>query len=202
MPFGAYDAFEDPYLYRGTNTLRNRLGLRDPAQLEAAELELSSLRAEEPLPSGRFSSTHYRNIHRHLFRDVYAWAGHYRTIRTAKGGNWFCFPEHIRQQMNALFDQLRGDSFLRDLDENIFVEKAAIFLGELNAIHPFREGNGRIQLTFLDLIATKADHPLRLEMINAQSFMPAMVASFHKNYQPLQQELRSLLAGGIGWPGA
>ena len=194
MPFKAYDAFEDPYLYKGTNTLRNRLGIRDAARLEAAELELSSLRAEEPLPPGRFSSNHYRNIHRHLFQDVYAWAGRYRSIRTAKGGNWFCFPEHIHQQMDELFRQLQADGLLQGLPRNTFAQKAAIFLGELNAIHPFREGNGRAQLTFLDMIATQADHPLRLEQIKPHSFMPAMIASFDGDYAALTREIKNMLA--------
>lgn len=95
MTFGGYDAFEDPYSYRGLNCLKNRLGLRDPALLEAFELEMSTLRAEEPLAPGRFGPAHYRSVHRHLFQDVYSWAGRYRTVRTAKDGNWFCFPEYI-----------------------------------------------------------------------------------------------------------
>jgi cell filamentation protein len=56
--FDEYDAFEDPYSYRGLNCLKNRLGLRDPALLEAFEVEMSTLRAEEPLPDGRFGPPH------------------------------------------------------------------------------------------------------------------------------------------------
>jgi len=70
-----YDAFDDPYCYKGTGTLRNKAGLRDAEALEAFELEMTSLRAEEPLPDGRFGPAHYRAVHRHLFQDVYAWAG-------------------------------------------------------------------------------------------------------------------------------
>lgn len=97
MTLGGYDAFDDPYSYKGSNCLKNRLGLRDPDVLQAFELEMSSLRAAEPLPTGRFGPTHYRRVHWHLFRDVYPWAGRYRTVRTAKGGNCFCFPESVRR---------------------------------------------------------------------------------------------------------
>ncbi|MGE0628783.1 MAG: Fic/DOC family protein [Hyphomicrobiaceae bacterium] len=108
MTNGGYEAFDDPYCYKGTDVLKNRLGTRDPVILEAFELEMTTLRAEEPLPNGRFGAAHYRAIHRHMFQDVYAWAGQYRTVRTGKGGKWFCYPEHIPQQMAA-----RGDSDVR-----------------------------------------------------------------------------------------
>jgi cell filamentation protein len=106
VTLGDYDAFDDPYSYKGSSCLKNRVGLRDPNLLQGFELEMSSLRAAEAFPIGRFAPSHYRRVHWHLFRDVYAWAGRYRTVRTAKGGNWFCFPEYIRPQMDLLFTRL------------------------------------------------------------------------------------------------
>ena len=88
-----YDAIDDPYCYRGTNVLRNLLNIRDKIELEKAENLLVSKRAEEPLPRGSFSYRHYRNIHRHLFRDVYAWAGRIRTVRISKKASLFCYHE-------------------------------------------------------------------------------------------------------------
>ena len=64
-------------------------------------------RAEEPYPVGRLSINHFRAIHRHLFQDVYAWAGRFRTVRISKGGSMFCYPEHIRAETRRLFDQLK-----------------------------------------------------------------------------------------------
>jgi len=111
MSGDGYEVFDDPYCYKNTFVLKNRANLRDARRLEAFELEMSSLRAEEPLPRGRFGPAHYRAIHRHLFGDVYTWAGRYRTVRTAKGGNVFCYPEHIDAQMNAPFLRLRAAAF-------------------------------------------------------------------------------------------
>jgi cell filamentation protein len=70
-----YDAFDDPYAYPGTTVLRNLLDIRDRSVLEAFEVEISTLRAEEPLPKGAFDPAHYCSIHHHLFQDVYEWAG-------------------------------------------------------------------------------------------------------------------------------
>ena len=192
MSLGGYDAFEDPYAYRGTNVLKNRLGTRDPAILEAFELEMTTLRAEEPLPTGRFGPAHYRAIHRHLFQDVYSWAGRYRTVRTAKGGNWFCFPEHISQQMDSLFSRLRAENYLVCDNFETFVEGAARFLADLNAIHPFREGNGRTQLAFMHLLAIRAGHPLEFSRVDPGCFLQAMVVSFAGDLNPLIRELSRL----------
>src|SRR3954447_19992769 len=111
------------------------------------EAEISSARAAEPLPDGSLDFVHYKAVHHHLFQDVYEWAGNVRTVRMFKGGNPFCFPENIENQANKLFGELRTDGFLQGLDDWAFAEKAAHFLAELNVIHPFREGNGRAQLT-------------------------------------------------------
>ena len=70
-----YRAEPDPYCYPGTTVLINRLGTTDQSILDAFEAEMTSQRAAEPLPIGRLSYSHYRAIHRHFFRDVYAWAG-------------------------------------------------------------------------------------------------------------------------------
>ena len=91
-----YDAVEDPYTYKNTTVLINKLDLRTQAELDDFEVEISSARAEEPLPDGNLDFAHYCAIHRHLFQDVYEWAGQPRTVRISKGGNPFCFPENIR----------------------------------------------------------------------------------------------------------
>lgn len=82
-----YDAFTDPYVYKGTGVLKNRHGIRDARVLQDFEIEMSTLRAQEPLPTRRFGPAHYRSLHRHLFHDAYAWAGRYRSVCIGKGGN-------------------------------------------------------------------------------------------------------------------
>ncbi|UVO40625.1 Fic family protein [Bradyrhizobium arachidis] len=66
---------------------------------------MMALRSREPLPEGQFTPAHYRSVHHHLFQDVYTWAGNYRTVRTAKGGNWFCYPEHISSSVKNADDR-------------------------------------------------------------------------------------------------
>lgn len=189
----AYDAFEDPYAYPGTTVLKNLLGIRDQATLDAFELEISTLRAEDPLPDGEFDAAHYRNIHRHLFQDVYEWAGQYRTVRTSKGGHAFCYPEYIAAQMDGLFQHLRRGEIFIALRSDAFIFEIAQFLEQINAIHPFREGNGRVQLAFIGLIGATFNHPLDFEKLCHAEFLNAMIASFSGNLDPLIDELKMLL---------
>jgi cell filamentation protein len=187
-----YDAFDDPYAFPGTSVLQNRLDIRDAGILEAFEVEIFTLRAEEPLPHGKFDPAHYCSIHHHLFQDVHEWAGQYRTVRTSKGGNAFCHPEHIPAQMDALFQSIRGGEAFAEKSRSEFLKEAARFLGEMNAIHPFREGNGRAQLAFLGLIGTKAGHPFAFERIDRNAFLQAMIESFLGNFEGLTAELGKL----------
>src|SRR5258707_198001 len=177
MAFEGYDAFDDPYSYKGTTTLKNKLGLRDPKLLEAFELEMTALRANERLPKGTFDARHYRRVHHHLFQDVYSWAGRYRTVRTSKVGNPFCFPEHITSSMDRLFPSLLNGRCLEAETADEFVTSAATFLAELNAIHPFREGNGRSQLAFIDLLGESAGFRFDFSRVERDTFLPAVIAS-------------------------
>ena len=113
-------------------------------------------------------------------------------MRIAKDDNAFCYPENISREMKILFSDLRQRSRLRGLARKSFITEAAHFLATLNAIHPFREGNGRTQTTFLVLLADQAGHPLDLEKLNPEHFLAAMVASFRGHEQSLVAELDEL----------
>lgn len=186
-----YDAVPDPYCYPGTTVLINKLDLREADRLAAFEAEITSQRAAEPLPDGALDAAHYQAIHRHLFQDVYAWAGELRTVRISKKGSMFCYPENIAAELRKLFGELATARCFRGLPRGDFVRKATHFLSELNAIHAFREGNGRTQLVFLTLLADQAGHPLHLDRIDPERMLAAMVHSFVAH----DTELRDVIAG-------
>jgi len=188
-----YSAGPDPYCYPGSTVLVNLAGLRDAGALEAYEFALSRERADQPLPVGRCSLTHYQAIHRHLFQDVYAWAGRFRTVRITKDASTFCYPEHIAAAMARLFAELRLHRCLRGLGDTEFAAASAHFLAELNAIHPFREGNGRSQMVFFALLADRAGHPLRLDRLEPAAFLAAMVASFGGREGDLAEAITDLI---------
>jgi cell filamentation protein len=102
-----YAAGADPYCYPGTAVLKNIPGLRLQEDLDRFEAAATTQRADEPLPAGRLSVSHYYAVHRHLFQDVFAWAGKPRTVRLAKDGSAFCYPEYIQSEMRILFAGLK-----------------------------------------------------------------------------------------------
>src|SRR3954464_9576021 len=188
-----YDAVDDPYTYENSTVLVNKLDLRDQDELDAYEAEISNARAAEPLPEGKLDFAHYCAVHHHLFQDVYSWAGKPRTVRISKQGNPFCFPEHIHAQANKLFADLKAWRDLKGLPANEFAERAAHFVAELNAIHAFREGNGRAQLTFFAVLADFAGHELNIDKLKPDEMLTAMIASFDGNERKLAHVIHGLV---------
>ena len=113
----------------------------------------------------------------------------------SKQGNPFCFPEHIQAQASKLFAELKSDNFLKDLPAAQFANKAAHFLSELNAIHAFREGNGRAQLSFFALLADHAGQPLDLESLDPEAMLNAMISSFEGDQTELVEVIAGLIKG-------
>ncbi len=141
---------EDPYSDPVTGVLYNRLGFRSAAALEAAEREITHaaliLLDESPV-SPSYDLPHLREIHRRIFGDIYEWAGQIRTVAIAKGA-MFCLPQYVESSAAVVFRELHDEDCLRGLRHDMFVGRLAYYLGEVNALHPFREGNGRAQRAF------------------------------------------------------
>jgi cell filamentation protein len=109
-----------------------------------------------------------------------------------QGEGAFCYPEHIEREMKPLFHSLRAKQALAGLKRANFVAEAASFLATLNAIHPFREGNGRTQMTFLLQLAAHAGHPIGAGRLQPKPFLSAMVASFKGDERPLLRQIARL----------
>src|SRR4051794_30608864 len=123
-----YEATDDRYCYPGTSVLKNRLDLRTQAELDEFEAMITAQRADEPLPAGDLDYAYYRALHRHLFQDVFDWAGDIRTVRIGKQDSMFCYPEHIDREMRRIFGQLAKEAYFRGLSSKAFAAKAAHFL--------------------------------------------------------------------------
>jgi cell filamentation protein len=97
-----YDAVADDYCYPGTTVLKNKLNLTDADELADFEAEVSDARADEEAAAGDLDYAHFKAIHRHLFQDVYDWAGEARTARISKDNSMFCYPENIESEATSL----------------------------------------------------------------------------------------------------
>lgn len=155
----------DPYLDLEHGVLRNRLGITDRRELAQVEADLTAARLYElqlaPIV-GAYDLAHLQAIHRHLFQDVYDWAGQLRTVSLGKG-RLFCPPSDIETVANRIFDRLAHADHLVGLQRAVFVDRLAELLGHVNELHPFREGNGRTQRAFLFQLSYHAGYWIRWE---------------------------------------
>jgi cell filamentation protein len=170
----------DPYVDPATGVLRNRLGIDDAAVLARAEGLLAFQAEIELYASGasvvRCDLAALQSIHRHLFAEIYDWAGELRTVDIAKGDSTFALARHVRQAAADVFRQVARTD-LRGLWLRPFVRTAARLLGDVNALHPFREGNGRAQRAFLQLLARHAGYQFRWSEVDPAENVAVSAAS-------------------------
>jgi cell filamentation protein, protein adenylyltransferase len=178
----------DPYLDAASGVLKNRFGITDEATLEATEASLVALRsyalAQQPLLGG-FDLAHLQAIHRYLFGDVYEWAGQLRTIDIAKGGNAFAHHAYIAVAAAPIFAALAHEKHLAGLAPPAVSARAAHYLGELNALHPFREGNGRAQREFISHLAHANGYYIAWENVAPAQMLQASIESFRGDVSKL-----------------
>lgn len=134
---------DDPYVYPGTTILRNKLDINDAEQLDAFERRMATQRAAEGIPTGDFDLAHLQAIHRHLFQDVYDWAGEIRIVELNKGGDQFMFRQYIQTGMADVHRRIVRAHYFKGTSQAEFAAGAGQIMGDVNYVHPFREGNGR-----------------------------------------------------------
>ena len=95
-----------------------------------------------------------------FFQDIFPWAGDLRVVNISKGNSHFAPAVHIASALAETLAKLKAESLLINLTPQPFAARAAFYLGEINAIHPFREGNGRTQRELIRQLALHAGRPL------------------------------------------
>ena len=147
-----------------TGLLRNLQDITDPDVLLFVESGAVTKRLQElyenPINIKGINSLF--EIHRHLFRDLYFWAGKKRTVEISKDGKQFFQTSHFDNAFKYI-DQLIAEFKKIPKDNNkLLAEKLAEILDNVNYLHPFREGNGRAQREFLRLLALEKGLTLNL----------------------------------------
>ena len=172
---------DDYYCYPDNPVLKNELGIKDEKELDAAEREITSLKIaklnDESL-EGELNFDYVKRIHRYIFDGIYKWAGEVRRTDISKG-NIFCQHELIEVNAEVLFNELKSENYLEGLDKETIIKRLAYYLGDLNTIHPFREGNGRVQRLFIRELASRAGYLINFDGITPEEMIKASDAAFH-----------------------
>ena len=182
-----YDA-DDVYCIPGTAVLKNKAGITDQDQLDEYEGDFTAIRLLELTQNpveGSFDLAHLCKIHQYLFQDVYEWAGEVRSVDIIRGESRFCNVRHIQSYSNTVFSAIATEKYLVNLEPKVFANRLAHYLSEINAIHPFREGNGRVQRLFISQLAEHAGYTLDYSALDQSELYPVMQESFLGNIQPL-----------------
>ena len=186
----------DAYCYPGTSVLINKLGITDGDQLAEAERRVVFLRAvtleARPLDVDA-TFERLRGIHRYLFQDLYAWAGEIRTVDLSKEGSLFCLSQYILPSAEDIFGRLESERFLKQLEKGDFVDRLAEYMGDINSLHPFREGNGRAQRIFFSELARNAGYQITFIGVNTEELIRCDVAAMRGNSLPLRALLEKIV---------
>ncbi|PCC29511.1 hypothetical protein CIK76_05860 [Glutamicibacter sp. BW80] len=188
-------SIEDPYLTSPDGVLRNLVGADSYQALAEAEADLFHARVvqlrDHELVEQTRDAWEIRGLHRHLFQDVYDWAGEYRTINMRRGsGQFFAPSSHIPFLIDNVMSELANRNHLKDLEKEEFIDSLAKFYDELNHIHPFREGNGRMQRTYWSRIAFSAGWYLVWQPIQGNELNEtSRIAREDLNLEPLRRAL-------------
>ena len=162
----SYKYIDPNYTYTDpiSRLLRNKQDITDPEVLLFVESGAVTKRLQElyenPIKIKGIDSLF--EIHKHLFQDIYTWAGKKRHVEISKDGKQF-FPTTHFDIAYKYIDQLIAE-FKKTPQGNInnLVEKLAEILDNVNYLHPFREGKGRTQREFLRLLALEKGLTLHL----------------------------------------
>jgi cell filamentation protein len=186
MP-GQYGGSLDPYCYPDSGVLRNLLNIHDERRLQEAERKLSEIAAStlrlHPAP---YDLSFFQLIHQTLFSDVYDWAGVLRTINIQKDETLFCTAERIVPEAEKIFRAMDKASWFVGASKAELVVKVAEAYGDLNVIHPFRDGNGRAQRILFEHLIINAGFSVDWWLVDIADWVPANVDAVACDYRGLE----------------
>lgn len=185
-----YDSPDAP-AYPGTNTLINKFDLKDRKELDRHEAITFTIR-HNTAPDGDLSLEHLKQIHHHLLQDVYDWAGEFRDVPTSRGSSRFAQPQYIEKCALEITNSVDIAEF-KKLSRKDFAEILADIIGELNAIHPFLDGNGRAIRLYAQKLAKAVGFDFEVFKLDEKSWNAAAVSSFNTDLAPLSKIIRESL---------
>ena len=178
--------------YFADSPLENKLGISDldkfRHQEEIVVSEKTAAILSMPLPD-RFDEIYFKAIHKILFEDIYDFAGNFRTVNMIHSHNSvpFAQADFLLSESKRIFAGLSDANYLQNLPRNAFAKELAKLSTELNALHPFRDGNGRTIRLFLILLSLGAGYLLDYSEVSSQELIAADKKAFEGDEVLLEQ---------------
>jgi cell filamentation protein len=185
----------DPYLIKDSSCLVNKKGITDINELEQAERKITreNIDAIQKQVSP-YSLNTMMYIHKMLFSSLYEWAGEIRRVGIWKENTKFCVPERIEKEASKLFDALNKDFAEKGKFWSLkeAADRLAYHYGELNILHPFREGNGRTQRILFEFIAQDIGYSIRW-LNESDQWISANISACTTNHEALREIFLDIL---------
>lgn len=181
--------------YENTRCLFNFFDVRDRAKLREIAIYITAIRTAEMIVypvEGPFNLDRLKAIHSNLFGDIYPSAGMLRTTTAAKRTE-FCRPEYINSSAKEIFSKLRKDHYLRNLDRESFINDLAYYMGEVEALHPFRNGNAPTARLFFWELIYLAGYRIEWSQVDPDRLLEADICAIDGDYQPLIDVLEDVV---------
>ena len=182
--------------YPGTSVLINKLDIKDQKQLDENETLITSvkiLQIEMNPITVEPDFAYLKQLHRILFHELYSWAGEVRTINISKMRTAFCPADQIEKTSQAIFERLQAYHYFRDLPRDQLVVELADLYDSLNYLHPFREGNGRVQRLHFRRLAQWSGHNLNFAAVDSDRMMIATIRASAGVMDDLRQVFDEIL---------
>lgn len=183
------------YCYPYSDILINKLDIRDEKLLSHYERKLVAIRQVELINNplkGNLDFEHLKNIHQYLFQDLYDWAGKIRICDIAKR-DLFCLSQYIESYAEGVFKNFEKNNYFISMQYDEKIAALTSLFGDINALHPFREGNGRTQREFINIVARI--NGLNINFVNIQ--MDEMIEASHFINSGHEEMLRNLISKNI-----
>jgi cell filamentation protein len=193
----------DPHFDNANGILRNLKGFTDQNKLEKYERRCTAVALYEleldPI-RGNFDQAHLQAIHKRIFAQVYPWAGELRKVNISRPASYpFALIQFLQRNLDRTFAQFAAEGHLKGLGTAPFVDRAGFYLGELNSLHLFREGNGRTQREFMRELALETGYILDWSRVTQKQMYEASALSHNLGKSAaLAAAVRSALIGTTG----
>ena len=148
---------KDPYIQEN-GTLKNKLGITEYKELNDAEKDIGFVKLIDIGESfkQKYDAEYIRNIHRHIFEDIFDWAGEFRTVPVYKTeivipglSLEYSAPKNIEKDLNVVLEELNSTNWSgKNIDE--ITAQFTDQLARIWRVHPFRDGNTRTTLAFAE----------------------------------------------------
>ena len=166
---------KDPYIQEN-GTLKNKLGITKYKDLNDAEKDIGFAKLIDIGESfkQKYDVEYIKSIHRHIFEDIFDWAGEFRTVPVYKTeivipclSLEYSSPKNIEKDLNVILEELNSINWSgKNIDEITvqFTEQ----LARIWRVHPFRDGNTRTTLAFAENYSREHGFPMDIGILLEQ----------------------------------